>query len=88
MLKDKPNRAPDFVLGYWHFFFSEMVQWNDSQCTLYDIAVSENLVSFYDSKWDRWEDYDLVGDEGDSDKIFRSYIDWVIEKELLNAEVY
>jgi hypothetical protein len=84
-MPEKPNRAPDFVLSSWHFYFKEMLQWNSNADQTFYIEQRRNTIVFYDSQWDRWKRYDdhQVGDDGDSDRIYEAYISWQIENVLL-----
>jgi hypothetical protein len=82
----KPERQPDFILGFWHFYFTEMIQLNKRENKLYFLEAREDHIVFYDEKWDRWKRYDHydLGSENDSANIFKAYVDWQLENILLD----
>jgi len=82
----KPERQPDFTLGFWHFYFTEMIQLNEKENKLYYLEARENHIVFYDEKWDMWKPYDHynLGDRKEAVRIYKAYIDWQLENILLD----
>lgn len=85
-MPEKPDRSPDFILGSWHFYFKEMLQWNANCNQTFYIEQRKDTICFYDDSWDRWMRYDHpnYGDEGDAEKIFDAYTNWQVENILLD----
>ena len=79
------ERQPDFVLGLWHFYFDEMLQWHDSEKRFYKIKLNEkrNSFLFYSDQYERWVFYTDSGDEKDAQMVYDAYVDHNINKLLL-----
>lgn len=81
----EPFQQPDFVLGLWEFYFDEMLQWHSSEQRFYKIKLNQKMNSFlfYSPQYERWVFYDETGDEKDAQMIFDAYVDYNINKLLL-----
>ena len=79
----KPDREPDFVLGLWEFFFTEMVQLQASEQRLYKMRVSrtKNELLWFNERYCNWNTYEQDG--GESDAVWSAYMDWHVHSILL-----
>jgi hypothetical protein len=76
----KPEREPDLTIGYYSFYFKEMVQWNSDVNVVYDIRVSEDLVfEFFSARANKWVEYGLR----DRDLVNEAYLNWQVENIIL-----
>jgi hypothetical protein len=74
-----PDREPDYISGYWHFFFKEMIQWNSQDKCSYKIKESDEKIMFFSRKYQKWLCYDLYFQKD----IYGAYLNWQIDNLLL-----
>lgn len=88
-----PNREPDFIVEHYSqtlkFWWKELVQTNevnDGGFSIYDIKL--HPLSYRGSAWDldAFCEYECFLIKSDFEALQKSYVNWVVEQELLRGE--